>query len=156
MAAWFLIRVEPNRERFAEKVLHDWLGCSVYFPKVWVERIRYRKLEQVLRPFFPRYAFVEDDGRGVRHIRSAPGVSCVIGTSDGPTHVRQSIIDAIRGQATNDVVQAWQPGQPVRINGLDAIFKERSGIRRAQVLIRMFSTEYDMLVNVNQLEAVVV
>lgn len=149
--SWFLVHTIPNREMFAERVLQDWLRCSVYLPRVAVERVRRRKLEQVVRPFFPRYAFVEDDGRGVRHIRTAPGVARVIGTEDGPARVPQSVIDELRGRERDDVVQLWRPGQPVLVGGLAAVFKERDGVKRAQVLVKLFGSEYVANVGINQI-----
>lgn len=121
---------------------------------VQVERICRHKLEQTYRPYFPRYAFVEDDGRGTYHIRTAPGVTNVVGTREAPSRVSQAVIDTIREQEQCGVVKAWQPGQPVKVNGLDAVFKERDGRQRAVILVRMFATEHETVVPVEQLEAV--
>lgn len=144
----------PARERFAEDALREWFDCKVYLPLIQVERIRRRQLEQVFVPYFPRYAFVADDGRGTHHIRNSPGVSSVVGTREAPSRVSQQVIDGVRQQEQRGVVQAWQPGQPVRVNGLDAVFKERDGRQRAVILIRLFATNHETTVPVGQLEAV--
>lgn len=152
--SWYLIQTSPARERFAEHALREWCDCEVYLPLIQVERIRRHQLEQVFLPFFPRYAFVADDGRGTHHIRNAPGVTSVVGTPEAPSRVSQQVIDAVKDQEQRGVVQAWQPGQPVKVNGLDAVFKERDGRQRAVILIRMFAMEHETVVPVGQLEAV--
>jgi hypothetical protein len=75
----------------------------------------------------------------------------MLSTGGGPAWLTDAVIEGIRAQECDGVVRAWQPGQQVKVKGLDCVFRERSGARRAAVLVRMFASEYEVMAPVEMI-----
>lgn len=143
-----LIQTLSNAERYAEEALKNpYRGCIVYFPKIWVKRIRGGVIKEVVRPFIPRYGFVQDSN-GFRVVKASPGVSRVI--SFGGQAVERAV-EEIKKREKNGYVQLDRPlsdgfddfkkGDLVRVtgdvpfSGYLGIFETHSGAMRAKILL---------------------
>ena len=101
-------------------------------------------------PLFPGYLFAKFEVRSqLRAVTYAQGVKNIVTFGGGPSMVDESIIQAIRSQATNGVIELsgnrFSPGQVVRIQdgplcGLEAVFEKKlDGTSRAVLLLKTIS-----------------
>ena len=96
-ARWYVVQTQPHAECKAQEHLRR-QGFTTYLPKLIKLRRHARKTERVSRPLFPRYMFVLIDStyQGWHAIRSTFGVSNLVGSENGPTAVREGVIEALR------------------------------------------------------------
>ena len=101
-------------------------------------------------PLFPRYLFAKFNvSSQLRAVTYARGVKSIVTFGSGPSMVDESIIHAIRSQATNGVIELsedrFSPGQIVRIQdgplcGLEAVFERKlDGTSRVVLLLKAIS-----------------
>lgn len=145
-ARWYVVHTQPNTESRANEHLRR-QGFVTFLPKLLKCRRHARKTEMVSRPLFPRYMFVRLDttSQGWHAIRSTIGVASIIGGEQGPTPVRDGIIEALRAQQGNDgffrtQVRKFAPGEAIRVmDGLFAsaigFFESMSDNERVSVLL---------------------
>ena len=101
-ARWYVVQTRPHAEFKAQDHLRR-QGFTTYLPKLIRARRHARKTEQVIRPLFPRYMFVRVDGAvGWHSIRSTFGVSRLVGGENGPTAVREGIVESLRESEGTD------------------------------------------------------
>jgi len=110
-----------------------------------------------MEPLFPGYLFVRFDvSSQLRAVTYARGVKSIVTFGSCPSMVDESIIHAIRGQATNGIIEISEdqflPGQTVRIQdgllcGLEAVFKKKlDGTNRAVLLLKAVSFQAQVIV----------
>jgi transcription antitermination factor NusG len=95
-----------------------------------------------------------------RAVRYATGVKNVVSFGAGPSIVDDSIIDSIKRQAVNGVIEIADdtlvPGKAVRIHegslcGLDAVFEKKlSGSNRVVLLLKAISYHARVIVDVRR------
>ena len=102
-ARWYVVQTQPNAEQRADEHLRR-QGFTTFLPRLLKSRRHARKTETVSRPLFPRYMFVRLDtaSQGWHAIRSTFGVTSLIGGEQGPTPVRDGVVEALRAQAGSD------------------------------------------------------
>lgn len=114
-------------------------------------------------PLFPNYLLVRCAMPvQYRAVSYASGVKNVVSFGTGPSIVDDSIIDFIKGQAVNDVIEisddAFVPGKAVRIHegpliGLDAVFEKKlSGTHRVALLLKAISYHSRVIIDLRQVE----
>lgn len=127
-SVWWAIQCKPRQECRAQANLET-SGVRTFLP---LARGSTAKVE----PLFPRYLFARCDKPAMTsRIRFARGVTKILGTSNGPTCVDASIIDAIQQRAAGDgcvrLRPAFQHGDPVRI--VDGPLKDFIGVFEGSV-----------------------
>jgi transcriptional antiterminator RfaH len=96
-AVWYAVHTRPREELKALAHLRR-QNYDVYLPR-YAKRIRHaRRVERVLRPFFPRYLFVSLNLaiEGWRPIRSTLGVSDIVSFGDQPTPLPAGVIEELK------------------------------------------------------------
>jgi len=147
-ARWYVVHTQPNSESRANEHLRR-QGYITFLPKLLKRRRHARKTETVSRPLFPRYIFVQLDTvhQGWHAIRSTLGVASLVGGEQGPTPVRDGIVEALRAQQGSDgffraQVRKFAPGEAIRVvDGLFAsaigFFESMSDNERVSVLLEI-------------------
>lgn len=100
---WYAVHTHPREEQKALNHLRRQQYC-VYLPSC-LKTVRHaRKSEQVIRPFFPRYLFVQLDVaiEGWRSIRSTVGVADIVSFGNRPTPLPAGVIEALQAQEDGD------------------------------------------------------
>lgn len=177
MDGWYAVMTKPNSERFAELALQEASrGFTVYNPKVLRRVSHAGRVMSVARPFLPRYILVLADGRGVRGVRTAPGVAGVVCLGDRPALVRQSEIDAIKareivvlvkgkeeryvdlgGPALATDTRQFKTNELVRIGGgpfvgFNALFQCRDDAQRAFVFMDILGRKSRLSIELEHIE----
>lgn len=146
MLNWFLIYTKPRCEESvsAKFVEH---GFEVLNPKIEESKYIRRKKQDVISPLFPCYIFVKFElTKNYRFVKYARGVKNIVGTSNMPSIVPESIISQIRERTAGGAVRvkplSFASGEEVAIScgpfeGLGAVFeKELKGSERVAILLR--------------------
>jgi len=100
---WYAVHAQPRAEMKALTHLRR-QNYRVYLPRYAREIRHARKHERVVRPFFPRYLFVQLDlaSMGWRPIRSTIGVSDIVCFGDRPAPLPAGVIEALQSQENAD------------------------------------------------------
>ena len=149
MKQWYVVNTKPHCETFAQANLQR-LGVEVFLPMIREQKAIRSHRHEALAPLFPGYLFARFEITSqFRAVSYARGVRQIVSFGAGPSIVDEAIIDSIREQAMDGVVEVsekdFAPGQVVRIHegrlfGLEAIFeKKMSGTHRAVVLLKAIS-----------------
>ncbi|PCI40934.1 MAG: transcriptional activator RfaH [Rhodospirillaceae bacterium] len=161
MKAWFVVRTKTGAEDRAAWHLKN-QGFEVYLPR-YSKVIRHaRKTQTVLRPVFPGYLFVSISLKQQqwRAINSTVGVIGLVQFGNAPCAVADSIVDMIRTQEQNGVVNlalnGLKKGDVVRIQAGAfaehmALLEEVSGDRRAILLLDLMGREVRVQASVENL-----
>jgi transcription antitermination factor NusG len=142
-----LVQTEANSEfKAAASLAADYRACCCYLPKISVNRVQRGQVVQHLRPFLPRYLFVDND-HGYQVVRDAPGVARIIHFG---SQAVECAVGQIRRREVNGVVplpKALSDGtcdflqhDKVRVTdgpfeGCHGVFQALCASRRARVLI---------------------
>jgi transcriptional antiterminator RfaH len=155
---WYVVHTQPNRESRAALNLRR-QGFNAYLPMFKRLRRHARKTEEVSRPLFPRYLFVELDLslERWRSIYSTFGVSQLLTAGEDPLSVPAGIVDEIRAREGRDgfvelgLPPGIGPGSPVRL--IDGVFAESKGVldriadqHRVSVLLQLLGREVRVFV----------
>jgi transcriptional antiterminator RfaH len=149
MKAWYAVNTKTHCEASAYGGL-DRLGIEVFLPLLKEQKAVRGKHYPTTSPLFPRYLFAKFDvSSQLRAVTYARGVKSIVTFGGGPSIVDESIIHAIRSQATEGVIELLEdrflPGQIVRIQdgplcGLEAVFEKKlDGTSRAVLLLKTIS-----------------
>ena len=149
MNPWYAVNTKTRCEVFACASL-DRLGVEVFLPMLRERKVLRGECRTTTSPLFPRYLFAKFDvSRQLRAVTYARGVRNIVTFGGGPSIVDESIIQAIRSQATDGVIELsedqFSPGQVVRIHdgplcGLEAVFEKKlDGTSRAVLLLKAIS-----------------
>jgi transcriptional antiterminator RfaH len=101
--SWYAVHTHPREEFKALSHLQR-QDYQVYLPR-YAKTIRHaRKCERVIRPFFPRYLFVNLNLaiNGWRAIRSTLGVCDIVCFGEQPAPLPGGVIDTLRAQESLD------------------------------------------------------
>jgi transcriptional antiterminator RfaH len=117
---WFAVQCQPNRENAAAEHLRR-QHYSVFLPRQRRAIRHARRIETVLRPFFPGYLFVELDTATEcwRPINSTFGVAHLVMAGERPAPAPVGIIEELRAAFDDagiyDGAAALVAGQRVRV-----------------------------------------
>ena len=116
MSAWYVVHSHPNGEARAVANLTR-QGFETYLPVFRKTRSHARRTDSVLRPLFPRYLFVDLDvlRQRWRTVLSTYGVSNLICRGDEPVPVDPAIVQALKDQEQDGVIQPVTPLQRLRL-----------------------------------------
>ncbi len=129
---WYVVHTKPFKEVLVADLLEERLALAVFLP----EALQWYRGQMVMRPFFPRYLFVEADLQKVEvsSINSLPGVIHLVSFGGMPQPLQPHIVEGIRErlQAINAAGglprHGFHPGDRVRVTdgplaGLEAVFQ---------------------------------
>jgi transcriptional antiterminator RfaH len=100
---WYAVNTHPREEFKALSHLQR-QQYHAYLPR-YAKKIRHaRKVEQVIRPFFPRYLFVNLDlaVTGWRSVRSTIGVTDIVCFGGQPAPLPAGVVEALQAQEDAD------------------------------------------------------
>jgi transcriptional antiterminator RfaH len=149
MNSWYAVNTKTRCEAIACASL-DRHGVEVFLPMLRERKVLRGKCRPTTSPLFPRYLFAKFDvSSQLRTVKYARGVKNIVTFGSGPSVVDDSIIQAIRSQLTEGVIELsedrFSPGQIVRIQdgplcGLEAVFEKKlAGTSRAVLLLKAMS-----------------
>ena len=156
MGHWYAVNTKAHCEAFACASL-DRLGVEVFLPMLKEQKVIGGSRHPTTSPLFPRYLFAKFDvSHQLRAVKYAQGVKSIVTFGRGPSMVDESIIDAIRSQLTDGVIELsadrFSAGQVVRIQegplcGLKAVFQKRlDGTSRAVLLLKAMSFQAQVII----------
>lgn len=148
---WYAAQCLSHRERGAHSHLRN-QNFEVFLPCREKTRRHARKIETVLRPFFPGYLFVKLDlsRDRWRSVNGTYGVASLVMNGDAPLPIPHGVVEALQRTCDTRDVIAWepvlQPGQNVRIlNGafadLVGVLDSLDGAGRVRVLLNIMGGE---------------
>lgn len=117
---WYAVHCQPHREHAAAAHLRN-QDYHVFLPWQRKTRRHARRVERVLRPFFPSYLFLRlDPARDRwRAVNSTFGVVRMVMQGDKPAPAPVGVIETLRDCCDADDILEWQPalelGQAVRV-----------------------------------------
>ena len=119
-AWWAAVNTQPHREQVAHANLER-QGFVTYCPVVRRRRSHARRVDEVLRPLFPGYLFVNVslEREFWRPILSTHGVRTLVRCGDQPSPVDARFIGALRAREVDGAIVRpsvpYQVGQQVRV-----------------------------------------
>jgi transcriptional antiterminator RfaH len=151
--SWFAVYTKPRQEQIArENLERQAFRCFLPLAVNPYQRRSARKLR--VEPLFPRYLFLHatPDQQSLGPVRSTRGVATLVRFGQELAHVPETVIRAIdrRRDPASGLIRLdpvpVNPGDKVRVfdgplAGLEGIFKERKGEKRALLLARLLGTE---------------
>lgn len=152
---WYAVQCQPNRERAAAVHLAN-QNYEVFLPWRRKTRRHARRIETVLRPFFPGYLFLHLDlsRERWRPVNGTFGVVRIVMQGEVPAPAPRGMIETLMASCREDGVLEWRPdlvpGQRVRVTAgpfadlvgeLDRL--EESG--RVRVLLNILGGEVPAL-----------
>ncbi|MGE4280784.1 MAG: transcriptional activator RfaH [Magnetospirillum sp.] len=159
---WVAVWTHPNGEFKAEQHLLA-QGFDVYLPRYQRQRRHARRVQTVIRPFFPRYLFCRPtkDSHGLRSIISTRGVARLVGHGESPDWVSDQVIDALRAREDENGLMSpttgLNAGQKVTLAGhpnLDLVFECADDGERAILLLDFLGTQTRVRVPLDRLAAI--
>lgn len=155
--SWYAVRTKPRCEAFAEANLQR-LGVEVFLPMLIEGKPMSVVNRKLATPLFPGYLFVRCAMPAQhRAVSYATGVKSVVSFGADPAIVDDLIIDSIKGQAVNGVIEiadgTFVPGRAVRIHdgplcGLDAVFEKKlNGTSRVVLLLKAISYQARVVID---------
>jgi len=141
---WYAVHTKPRRENTVTDLLLN-VGLEVFSPKLKQKKYLHGTYKDIISPLFPCYIFVKFKPSMAAHmIKYTRGVRKIVGGAS-PLPVADEIIDSIRSNEQNGVVEIKPPefrcGDRAMIKdgplqGLSGIFeKEISGEERVVLLL---------------------
>lgn len=103
--AWVAVSTHPHRERTALDNLQR-QGFVAYCPLIRRSRSHARRVEEVLRPLFPGYLFVDigPEREGWRPILSTYGVRMLVRCGDQPSLMDDRFIRALKDREVDGAI----------------------------------------------------
>jgi len=107
---WFAVQTSPNREKLASFHLRN-QAFLTFLPVRRVTRRHARRIDTVLRPFFPGYLFISlnIDVQRWRSVNGTVGVARLIAHGEVPTAIPTGIIEALLDSCGVDGTVRWRP-----------------------------------------------
>jgi transcriptional antiterminator RfaH len=150
--SWFAVYTRPRQERIAlEHLERQAFHC--FLPMAVNPYQRRSERKRRIEPLFPRYLFLNavPDQQSLGPVRSTRGVATLVRFGQRLARLPEPVIEAINDRCDGDgLVQLdpvpVEPGDKVRVfdgplAGLEGIFKERKGEKRALLLAKLLGTE---------------
>ena len=164
---WFAVYTKPRQEQLALLNLErQEYRCFLPMAINPYQRRSQRGLR--IEPLFPRYMFINAiaDQQSLGPVRSTIGVCSLVRFGSQLATMPTQVIETINGRCDPDTglvklePTAAQVGDQVKVfdgplAGLEGIFRERKGINRALLLMKMLGTESTVEVDRMYLQKVV-
>ena len=161
MFDWHVVHTRPQLESMAAENLVA-QGFDVYLPRFRTTRRHARRIDNVIRPLFPRYLFVGFDHqqRGWNCIRSTRGVHELVRQGDAPAIISESVVREIRsredksGLVIMDYADGLTPGDRVEIVAgafceQIGLFERRNDGNRVVVLLSLLGRSVHITTSVD-------
>jgi len=157
--SWFAVYTKPRQEQIAlENLERQAFDCFLPMAINPYQRRSEKKLR--VEPLFPRYLFLNaiPDQQSLGPVRSTLGVATLVRFGMELARLPETVIEAIKrrrdpgtGLVKLDPVPV-EPGDRVKVfdgpfAGLEGIFKERKGEKRALLLASLLGTESNVEVD---------
>ena len=115
MTEWIVAHCHANAEFKAETHLRR-QGFEVYLPKFKTTRRHARRVENVIRPLFPRYLFIGFDANSThwRPIRSTVGVSHLLTAGERPLVAPEWVVEQLRQREDDSGLFSGAGGNPFK------------------------------------------
>jgi transcriptional antiterminator RfaH len=150
--SWFAVYTRPRQERIAlEHLERQAFHC--FLPMAVNPYQRRSERKRRIEPLFPRYLFLNavPDQQSLGPVRSTRGVATLVRFGQKLARLPEPVIEAINDRCDGDGLVRLdpvpvEPGDKVRVfdgplAGLEGIFKERKGEKRALLLAKLLGTE---------------
>lgn len=117
---WYAVNCKPHREGVAAAHLQN-QDFTIFLPRRETTRRHARKIEKVLRPFFPGYLFLSLDvtRERWRSVNSTVGVVRIVMQNDRPAPAPYGVIEALIAACdSRNVISVGTPlkvGQKIRV-----------------------------------------
>jgi len=165
---WCVVVSKVNGEAYAAARLEE-QGYRVFVPLCLLRRKHAGKVEEVIRPLFPRYLFVGiAQGQAFLPICNTPGVSFVLrDKANRPLTIQPGILRVIHDRCQRDggalsliperVGAAWKPGR-TKLRIRDGVFARWPGLfkscdnARVTVLLSLFGRETEVTLGLDDVE----
>ena len=165
--SWFAVYTKPRQERIALENLER-QGFSCFLPMAINPYQRRSEKKLRVEPLFPRYLFLNAnaDEQSLGPVRSTRGVATLVRFGMELARLPEVVIRAVNsrcdpatGLVRLDPVPV-APGDKVKVfdgplAGLEGIFKERKGEKRALLLASLLGTESTIEVDAMMLQKAV-
>jgi len=158
MKNWFVLNTKPKKEFQVEKIFTE-AGFEIYIPKYLREKN--------VRPFFPGYEFIIfDHPAQFQLVKFTRGVKKIVGPSDGPTPIPESVILSIKAREINGLIELEKHGEEPKVGdmievaegplqGLKGIFKKEIGDKeRVMILLNFVSYQGQLLIEKTKLRKI--
>jgi transcriptional antiterminator RfaH len=150
--SWFAVYTKPRQEHIAlEHLERQAFHC--FLPMAVNPYQRRSERKRRIEPLFPRYLFLNavPDQQSLGPVRSTRGVATLVRFGQKLARLPEPVIEAINDRCDGDGLVRLdpvpvEPGDKVRVfdgplAGLEGIFKERKGEKRALLLAKLLGTE---------------
>lgn len=121
-ARWVVVNTQPHRENLAIENLAR-QHFTTYCPQIRKRVTHARRTQDVLRPLFPSYVFVEINAelQRWRSILSTFGVRSLVTCGDRPSYLHDGFIHSLKARELGGAIvrpeTPYQIGQQVRLTG---------------------------------------
>jgi transcriptional antiterminator RfaH len=161
--AWVVVNTQPHRERIAlDNLLRQ--EFRAYCPLMRKRVTHARRTQDVLRPLFPSYLFVQvEPGQRWRAILSTIGVRTLVRCGEQPGTITDGFIDSLKAREIEGAIirpaNPYKIGQQVRVtggafDGLVATIIEMDERDRLVVLMAMLNQSVNVKLSSHQVVAV--
>jgi len=151
MESWFLLQTKSKQEDRAVENLER-QGVDSFCPMIRVEKLSRGSRVVKQEALFPGYLFVHFDQESVSSttVRSTRGVSHFVTSAGAPVKVPESLINQLmlRSDSGSEQTVSSLPSKGERVQiidgpfrGLNAVFSQPDGDRRAIVLINLLNQQ---------------
>lgn len=166
MNRWYVVHTHAMAEEKAFGHLRR-QGFDAYLPRYKKQRRHARRVDEVMRPLFPRYLFVRLDleAQGWRSISGTVGVSRMICRGDSPASVPEGVVEDIVAREGNDgaiemVLPNFRKNEALHIDSgpfenCVGFFQEMTDDRRVLLLLELMGRAVKVVLPVNNLAAAV-
>jgi transcriptional antiterminator RfaH len=150
--SWFAVYTKPRQERIAlEHLERQAFRC--FLPMAVNPYQRRSERKRRIEPLFPRYLFLHavPNQQSLGPVRSTRGVATLVRFGQKLACLPDPVVEAINERCDDEgLVQLdpvpVEPGDKVRVfdgplAGLEGIFKERKGEKRALLMAKLLGTE---------------
>lgn len=171
MRNWYAVYTKPTQEQKACDSLRAF-GFEIFYPRLKVRKIRKRQGKPitlwVIRPYFPRYLFVNTTKQQLSLVRRCRFVSAIVAFGEHPTAIPALVMDVLKAGADEDgLMGSKDQVARARFKAMQSIkFNENSPLRDTlakvsqddggdtiRVLLNLLGSEREIIVPANIVEA---
>ena len=165
-ASWFAVYTKPRQEKIALENLER-QGFHCFLPMAINPYQRRSASKLRVEPLFPRYLFLNAvaDQQSLGPVRSTRGVATLVRFGLELARLSETVITAIHQRCDPETglvkldPDTVRPGDTVKVfdgplAGLEGVFKERKGEKRALLLAKLLGTESTVEVDALKLQKI--
>ena len=162
---WYVLTSKPREEQRAFDNLCQ-QGYDCFLPKISKLKKRNQVKTVSLEPLFPNYLFIhlDKDTANFNAIRSTRGVGSFVKFGITPAMIDSLVVNKIKmdleredTEKTVAELENYKPGEKVEITtgpfkGLDAVYKNKDGLERSILLIKMLGQQNEIKIENQAIE----